>query len=138
MSFRGYGALARKGAPAVFERQGEDTRKREDEQSSPLEFRLSGAFLSHAEDPEHDLPTFAPGVRVGVGVKMPRVAALYSRKRRWRLKEQENPDDYPAYWEQGADNDNCASAKELLAAVEEQLEQSVSKGTNVAHDGKWG
>ena len=31
------------------------------------------------------------------------------------LKEQEHPDDYPAYWVQGA-------------AVEEQLEQSVSKG----------
>ena len=68
---------------------------------------------------------------MGVGVKMPRVPAVYPRKRRWRLPEQENPEAHRAYWGQGADNDNYASAKEFLETVEEQLEQSVSKGQAV-------
>ena len=54
----------------LFERQGEEPRKKEEERSSPLEVGLLGAFLRHTGDPEHDLPSFAPGVRVGVGVKM--------------------------------------------------------------------
>ena len=92
---------------------------------------MLGAFLKHTGDPERDVPNFASGVRVGVGVRMPRVVAVYPRKRQWRLREQENPDAHLAYWGQGADNDNYASAKEFLDAVEEQLEQSVSKGQAV-------
>ena len=54
---------------------------------------------------------------------------MYSRKRKWRLTEQEDPEAY--LWcddAQGADNENCASAKELAVAVKEQLELSVAKG----------
>ena len=116
---------------ALFEKQGEEPRKKASEQSSPLEFRLLGAFLKHTGDPERDFPNFASGVRVGVGVRMPRVPAVYPRKRQWRLREQENLDAQLAKWGQGADNDNYASAKEFLDAVEEQLEQSVSKGQAV-------
>ena len=65
---------------------------------------------------------------MGVGVRMPRVPAVYPRKRRWRLREQENPDAHLMYWGQGADNNNYASAKEFPETVEEQLEQSVHKG----------
>ena len=117
----------------LFERQGEDPRKKEEDKSSPLEFRLLGAFLRHTGDPERDLPSFAPGVRVGVGVRMPRVPAVHPRKRRWRLREQENPDAHLMYWGQGADNDNYASAKEFLETVEEQLEQCTQRASAEAN-----
>ena len=112
----------------LFEKHGEEPRKRVEEQSSPPEFRLLGAFPRQAGHPEQDLPSFAPEVRVGLGIKMQRLLAVYPRRRRWRLREQENPDAHLAYWEQGADNNNHASVKEFLETEEEQLEQSVHKG----------
>ena len=54
---------------------------------------------------------------------------MYPRKRKWRLKEQENLEAHlwqEATW--GADNKNCSSAAELADAVEAQLELSVTKG----------
>ena len=35
--------------------------------------------------------TFAVGVRLGPGVHMPRLPALYAKKRRWRLPAQADP-----------------------------------------------
>ena len=58
-------------------------------------------------------------MRVGVGCKMPRVPAVYSRKWKWKLWYE------PA---RGADNKNYSSAAELDEAVEDQLEQSDTKG----------
>ena len=113
----------------LFETAGEEPRRKITDLASPLEFRLLGAFLSQAKDPERDLPDFADGVRVGVGCKMPRVPAVYARKRKWKLKEQEDPDGYQWYEPaRGADNKNYSSAAELDDAVEDQLEQSVLKG----------
>ena len=111
-----------------FEREGERPRKHPEENRSPLEFRLLDAFLKQTGDPERDLSSFAQGVRVGVGVNMPRVPAIYSRKRRWKLREQEDPEAYKSYEEWGADNKNYASAAELAQAVEEQLVASVKNG----------
>ena len=54
---------------------------------------------------------------------------MYPRKRKWKLKEQEDPEAYqwfePA---RGGNNKNCSSAAELDEAVEDQLEESVTKG----------
>ena len=36
---------------------------------------------------------FARGVRVGPGVRLPRLPALYSKKKRWQLPEQKYPED---------------------------------------------
>ena len=104
---------------------GRVTRK---DRPSPLEFRLLAAFLKHTGDPEKGLADFADGVRVGVGFKLPRVPAVYPRKRQWRLKEQENAEAH--LWQEptwGADNKN-SSAAELAEAVEVQLQLSVTKG----------
>ena len=90
----------------LFERAGEDPRKKSTDRPSPLEFRLLGAFLSQ-----------------------PRVLAVYPRKRKWRLKEQQEAEVHHWFdpvW--GADNQNYSSAAELAEAVEEQLELSVQKG----------
>ena len=46
---------------------------------------------------------------------------MYTRKRKWRLREQEDP-------AQGPGNENYALATELAEAVKEQLEISVVKG----------
>ena len=35
--------------------------------------------------------TFAVGVRLGPGVRMPRLPALYAKKRRWRFLVQADP-----------------------------------------------
>ena len=113
----------------LFQQTGQQPRRRDSDEESPLEFRLLGAFLKSAIDPETDLPSFAEGVRIGVGVQLPRVPAVYPRKRKWRLTEQEDPEAYLWYdVAQGADNKNYASAKELAEAVKEQLELSVAKG----------
>ena len=64
-----------------------------------------------------------------MGIQLPRVPAGYTRKRKWKLREQEDPEAYLWYDDaQGADNENYASAKELAEAVKEQLELSVVKG----------
>ena len=85
--------------------------------------------MSQIKDPERDLSDFADGVLVGVGCKMPRVPAVNSRKRKWKLKEQEDSDGYQWYEPaRGSDNKNYSSAAELDEAVEDQLEQSVTKG----------
>ena len=113
----------------LFETAGEEPRKKNTDLASPLEFRLLGAFLKQAKDPEHDLPDFADGVRVGVGCQMPRVPAVNARKRKWKLKEQEDPDGHQWYEPAlGADNKNCSSAAELDEAVGSHLDQSVLKG----------
>ena len=103
--------------------------KKSTDLASPLKFRHLGALLSQTKDPERDLSDFADGVRVGVGCKMPRVPAMYSRKRKWKLKEQADPDGYQWYeLARAADNKSQSSAGELDDAVEDQLEQSVTKG----------
>ena len=103
--------------------------RKKSDRPSPLEFRLLNAFLKHTRDPETGLADFSGGVRVGVGFKLLRVPAVYPRKRKWRLKEQENPEAH--LWQEpswGADNKNYSSAAELADAVEAQLELSVTKG----------
>ena len=54
---------------------------------------------------------------------------MYPRKRKWRLKEQDNPEAH--LWQEpsrGADDKNYPSAAGLADAVEAQLELSVTKG----------
>ena len=95
----------------LFEKAGEEPRKKKADRPSPLEFRLLGAFLKHTRDPEKGVVDFADGVRVGVGFKLPRVPAVYLRKRKWRLKEQENPEAH--LWQEptwGADDKKYFSA----------------------------
>ena len=84
------------------------------------------------------LSSFTQGVRVGDGINMPQVPAVYPRKRRWKLREQEDPKAYQCYeqwwWGGGegrADNRNYASAAELAQAVEDQLVASVKSGQTI-------
>ena len=63
-----------------------------DRKDVPIDLRFLQLLLRAAEDPEVGVGDFALSVRVGPGVKLPRLPALHSKKRRWKLPEQ-NADD---------------------------------------------
>ena len=65
-----------------------------DREDVPIYYRYLGLLLRVAEDPEVGIGEYAQRVRVGPGVRMPRLPALYRQKRRWRLPEQSDPLDY--------------------------------------------
>ena len=114
--------MAQSYVSSLFESAGEEARKRITDLPSPLEFRLLSAFLSQTRDPERIVPEFADGLRVGVGCKLPRVPAVYPRKRKWKLREQEDPETHQWFESaRGADDKNYSSAAELDEAVEDQL-----------------
>ena len=81
-------------------------------------------------DPEVHLGTFAQGVKVGPGTRMPRLRALYKRKRRGRLPEQRDPLSYlederqsEKTWRQ-----NYATVAGLADKVVAVLEDQESRG----------
>ena len=96
----------------------------------PIDFRFLAALLTAAQDPEVELGDFACGVKVGPGVRLPRLPALYPAKRMWRLPEQSNPQDYmegdaggESAWRR-----NCTSSQELSDKVVDVLEDQARRG----------
>ena len=69
-------------------------RKGADRTDLPIDYRYLDMLLSAAGDPEVHLGSFAEGVRVGPGARLPRLPALYPWKKKWRLPEQADPLDY--------------------------------------------
>ncbi len=66
------------------------THPRADDQPQRLRVRLLQTLLALGGDPDvPGMDHFGRGVRVGVGVRLPRTPAVYARKRRWRLKQDE-------------------------------------------------
>ena len=59
-----------------------------DRQDVLLDCRFIELLLLAARDPEVAIGSFAEGVRVGPGVRLPRLPALYKAKKMWRLPEQ--------------------------------------------------
>ena len=59
-----------------------------------IDYWYVDALLRAAEDLEVNLGSFAGGVRVGPGVRMPRLPAPYTKKKRWRLPDQADPMAY--------------------------------------------
>ena len=57
----------------------------------PIDFLFMGLILRIAGDPEIGLGEYSQGARVGPGVRMSRLPALYRPKRHWRLPEQADP-----------------------------------------------
>ena len=101
----------------TLEAAGQASRRKSIDRPSLIEFRLLAAYFAVSEGPERDLASFAEGVRIGVGVKLSRVPAVYTRKKKWSLPEQENSELH--LWEVpevGTDKDNCASAKDVEEA----------------------
>ena len=61
-------------------------RKTGDREDVPIDYRYLDLLLRAAGDPE-----YAQGIRLGPGVRMPRLPALYKQKKRWRIPEQADP-----------------------------------------------
>ena len=87
-------------------------------------------LLRASEDPEVGLGEFARGVRVGPGARLPRLPALYHRKRKWRLPQQSDPldyqedrDDAEAVWRR-----NYSSLNELSDKVLEVMADQSKRG----------
>ena len=69
-------------------------RKTGDREDVPIDDRYLDLLLRAAGDPEVGLGEYSQGIRVGPGVRMPRLPALYKQKKRWRIPEQADPLDY--------------------------------------------
>ena len=101
-----------------------------DRQNVLLDYRFLELLLSAASDPEVAIGSFAEGVRVGPGVRLPRLPALYKAKKRWRLPEQSDP---LLHMEKGetstyAWRNNYPAVASLSAEVTEVLEDQAERG----------
>ena len=109
----------------------------EGDRAQPIQVRLLEAFATSVDDPAaHMLGQFAGGVRYGVGVRLPRLPAIWRRKRHWRLCEQRRPSalfvqDPEGLLYEGAIRRNYRSARDLEASVRKELEQMVRDGKSI-------
>ena len=69
-------------------------RRADDREDIPIDVRFLHVLLQLAGDPEVGLGEYSQGVRVGPGKRMPRLPALYSPKRKWRLASQQETWNY--------------------------------------------
>ena len=96
----------------------------------PIDFRFLELLLEASGDPEVGLGIFARGVRVGPGVRLPRLPALYAKKKRWQLPEQRFPEDPDVanYDEDSVWRSNYSSLEPLSDKVREVLEDHANRG----------
>jgi hypothetical protein len=115
---------------ALVDEVGIDCRPRPGDEDQPVQVRLLAALLADCSDPDAaGLLQYVGGVRVGVGVKMPRTPAVYPKKRRWALPTQADPDLlHSRDLTQPIMLDNYRSAKDLVAEVELDLEDLLTRG----------
>ena len=89
-----------------------------------------GLVLRIAGDREIGLGKYSQGVRVGPGVRLSRLPALFRPKRHWRLPEQADPlehvDEQPN--SEGVWRSNDASVAPLEEKVLEVLHDQASRG----------
>ncbi len=106
-----------------------NARARPEDLPQVIRVRLLQAILRDAADPDwRGMSRFATGVRLGVGVKMPRTPAVYARKRKWRIPEQASADDWEPQTTIGAWRDNYRTAKAQRGEVKRQLDEHVDLG----------
>ena len=105
-------------------------RSSDDRKDVPIDHRYMDVLLRASEDPEVGIGDFASGVRAGPGARLPRLPALYARKKRWRLPKQMDPLDY---LEDHSANDavwrlNYSSLEEHSDSVLEVLVDQANRG----------
>jgi hypothetical protein len=84
---------------AVLRRFGWDPSPLPGDRPQQFAVRRIQASLRLMEDPDPDiLEQYANGVRIGVGVRLPRARAIFARKTRWKLPEQQEED--AAQWKE--------------------------------------
>jgi len=104
--------------------------KPEQYQEQPVDISLLRALLEDAGDPDYEiLDSYPVGVRIGVGVVLPRTPAVYEERVKWRLPEQGALSDKYAEAEvEGAWRANYTSAKLLRPQVVKEWEDSHRRG----------
>ena len=97
----------------------------------PIDFRFLALLLRASEDPDTQLGSFAQGVKVGPGTRMPRNPTLYKPKKKWRLEQQRDPQNWLQEDEEQAVSpwrQNYASLVGFADKVEAVLEDQASRG----------
>ena len=101
---------------------GADAEPRRDDQRQLVRIRLIQALLREAGDPDwKGMDWFAKGIRIGVGVRLPRTPAVFSRKQKWRLPDQSDPEMWKKPSTDSVWRDNYKSAKGEEKEIERQL-----------------
>ena len=106
------------------------SRTTEDRSDLPVDYRFLHLLLTASGDPEVGLGEFSRGVRVGPGARLPRLPAIYSAKKKWRLPGQEDPADYlESVEEPGAEwRKNYSTLGPLLEEVEQVMDDQHARG----------
>ena len=87
-------------------------RRTRQDRAQPVRIRWLQAVLKEAGDPDwKGMKWFAKGIRVGVGVRLPRTPAVFARKRKWRLPEQMDRNAWREPSTESAWRDSYRSAK---------------------------
>ncbi len=106
-----------------------DARPRAGDQKQVVRVRLLQSILRDAADPDwRGMDRFATGIRLGVGVRMPRTPAVYARKTRWRIAEQAEADGWDMQTIGSVWRENYRTAKTQRAEVRRQLDEHVQQG----------
>ena len=106
-------------------------RKLGDREDLPIDKRNLDLLLRTAGDPEVGLGEYAQGVRVGPGVRMPRLPALYRQKKRWRIPEQSDPLDYLE-----CPKEEVVTWRRNYSSLEQWKEKALEVCTIRLHEGK--
>ena len=101
-----------------------------DRKDVPIDCRFLQLLLTASEDPEVRLGSFACGVRVGPGARLPRLPALYPPKRKWRPPEQADPSDCnePALESDAVWRSNYSTVAELADKVVDVMVDQARRG----------
>ena len=101
-----------------LEEAGADLSQPRNYQEQPVDVILLGAALKEAGDPDWNvMHQYARGVRLGVGVKLPRTPAVFLRKGHWKLDGQKDPEAYRSL--EGFKGVTCANYPSAHAFAEE-------------------
>ena len=101
--------------------------RQDDRTDVPIDYRCLQLLLDVAQDPEVSIGSFAGGVRVGLGVRMPWLPALYRPKRKRKLPAQSDPLDCLEEAIEGDQvwrrNHSTAAEHSQTAVLEDQAER---------------
>ena len=108
---------------------GIETDARPGDRPQTINVRLLGGLLQAAGDPDwRVMDTYAKGVHIGVGVRMPRTPAVFPPKRKWRLSGQQDPFAYLEEDFGGGTCSNYTSAVGYADLVEKTLRDQAGRG----------
>ncbi len=114
---------------ATFDNDPINARPRPGDRPQVIGLRLLQALMREAADPDAaGLDRFGPGVRLGVGSRLPRTPAVYAKKRRWKLQEQYDPEGWQHPSTESTWRDNYRSAELQADEIDRQLRDHAARG----------